>query len=132
MWCGDLVFVKQKTAYEMRISDWSADVCSSDLDGIGDKCPSLKKVLHLSEQLENQYVCIYCGYHLRIGSREYFELLFDDNQLTELFPDMSSADPLQFVDNKKYTDRLADSMKRTGLKDAIRSAHGQVDRKSVV
>src|SRR3546814_262910 len=101
-------------------------------DGIWDKCPSCKKVLHLSEQLENQYVCIYCGYHLRIGSREYFEVLFDDNQFTELFPDMTSADPLQFVDNKKYTDRLADSMKRTGLKDAIRSAHGQVNGSDLV
>src|SRR3546814_10661706 len=90
------------------------------------------KVLHLSDQLENQYVFIYCGYHLRIGSREYFEVLFDDNQFTELFPYMTSADPLQFVDNKKYTDRLADSMKRTGLKDAIRSAHGQVNGSDLV
>src|SRR3546814_13374869 len=63
---------------------------------------------------------------------EYFEVLFDDNQFTELFPDMTSADPLQFVDNKKYTDRLADSMKRTGLKDAIRSAHGQVNGSDLV
>src|SRR3546814_14052939 len=45
---------------------------------------------------------------------------------------MTSADPLQFVDNKKYTDRLADSMKRTGLKDAIRSAHGQVNGSDLV
>ena len=49
-------------------------------DGIWNKCPQCKKPLHYSEQVENQYVCHYCGYHLRIGSKEYFSVLFDNNE----------------------------------------------------
>jgi acetyl-CoA carboxylase carboxyl transferase subunit beta len=49
-------------------------------DGIWNKCPECKKPLHYSEQVENQYVCHYCGYHMRIGSKEYFSILFDNNE----------------------------------------------------
>jgi len=48
-------------------------------DGIWNKCPNCKKPLHYAEQVENKYVCHYCGYQLRIGSKEYFSILFDDN-----------------------------------------------------
>lgn len=96
-------------------------------DGIWDKCPTCKKVLHLTEQIEHLHVCMYCGHHLRIGSKEYFEILFDEGEFTELFPGLSSADPLNFEDTKKYTARLEQSQKKTGLKDAIRSAHGKID-----
>ena len=81
-------------------------------DGIWNKCPQCKKPLHYSEQVENQYVCHYCGFHLRIGSKEYFSVLFDNNEFTELFPDLTSGDPLQFTDTKKYTDRLAETRGR--------------------
>lgn len=101
-------------------------------DGIWNKCPSCKKPLHYSEQVENQYVCHYCGYHLRVGSKEYFSVLFDNNQFTELFPNLVSGDPLNFVDTKKYTERLEESMKKTGLKDAIRAAHGKIDGQDLV
>jgi len=96
-------------------------------DGIWNKCPQCKKPLHYSEQVENQYVCHYCGFHLRIGSKEYFSVLFDNNEFTELFPDLTSGDPLQFTDTKKYTDRLAETQFKTGLKDAIRSAYGKIN-----
>src|SRR3954467_3631873 len=101
-------------------------------DGIWNKCPNCKKPLHYSEQVENQYVCHYCGYHLRIGSKEYFAVLFDNNEFTELFPDLTSGDPLHFEDTKKYTDRLSETQKKTGLKDAIRTAHGEVDGEDLV
>ncbi len=101
-------------------------------DGIWNKCPNCKKPLHYKEQVENQYVCHYCGYHLRIGSKDYFAILFDNNEFTELFPDLISADPLNFVDTKKYTDRLAESKLKTGLKDAIRSAYGKINGQEVV
>lgn len=101
-------------------------------DGIWNKCPSCKKPLHYSEQVENKYVCHYCGYHLRIGSKEYFQVLFDNNEFNELFPNLISADPLHFEDTKKYTDRLAESKLKTGLKDAIRSAHGKIDGQDLV
>jgi acetyl-CoA carboxylase carboxyl transferase subunit beta len=101
-------------------------------DGLWNKCPNCKKPLHYAEQVENKYVCHYCGYHLRIGSNEYFSILFDDNTFTELFPNLVSADPLHFEDTKKYTERLAESYRKTGLKDAIRSAAGNIDGNPVV
>jgi acetyl-CoA carboxylase carboxyl transferase subunit beta len=101
-------------------------------DGIWNKCPECKKPLHYSEQVENQYVCHYCGHHMRIGSAEYFSILFDDNQFIELFGNLRSGDPLHFEDTKKYTDRLKDTMKKTGLKDAIRSASGKLNGHDIV
>ena len=95
-------------------------------DGIWNKCPNCKKPLHYAEQVEFKYVCHYCGYHLRIGSKEYFSILFDNNEFTELFSELRSADPLNFEDTKKYTTRLEESYVKTGLKDAIRSAHGKI------
>ncbi|HEY1008945.1 MAG: acetyl-CoA carboxylase, carboxyltransferase subunit beta [Daejeonella sp.] len=101
-------------------------------DGMWNKCPSCKKPLHYAEQVENKYVCHYCGYHLRIGSKEYFEILFDDNQFTELFPNLRSGDPLEFTDTKKYTDRLEESYIKTGLNDAIRAATGKLGEQELV
>lgn len=101
-------------------------------DGIWNKCPECKKPLHYAEQVEYMYVCHYCNYHLRIGSKEYFSVLFDNNEFTELFPLLRSGDPLNFNDNKKYTDRLVESNKKTGLVDAIRSAHGKIDGQDLV
>lgn len=101
-------------------------------DGIWNKCPSCKKPLHYAEQVENKYVCHYCGYHLRIGSKEYFEILFDNNQFTELFAGLRSGDPLNFEDTKKYTERLEESYAKTGLNDALRSAHGKINDKDLV
>ncbi|HEY1024475.1 MAG TPA: acetyl-CoA carboxylase, carboxyltransferase subunit beta [Sphingobacteriaceae bacterium] len=101
-------------------------------DGIWNKCPNCKKPLHYAEQVENRYVCHYCNYHLRIGSEEYFSILFDDGRFDELFANLRSGDPLQFQDSKAYTERLDDSYLKTGLKDAIRSAHGKVDGQDLV
>jgi acetyl-CoA carboxylase carboxyl transferase subunit beta len=96
-------------------------------DGLWNKCPNCKRPLHYTEQVENQYVCHYCGYHLRIGSKEYFSILFDNSEFTELFANLTSGDPLNFVDTKKYGDRLKDTQAKTGLKDAIRAAHGLIN-----
>jgi len=101
-------------------------------DGIWEKCPSCKKALHYQEQVDNLHVCQYCNHHLRIGSREYFELLFDHNDFKELFGNLTSGDPLNFTDSKKYTERIAETTKKTGLKDAIRAAHGKIDGQDLV
>ncbi len=101
-------------------------------DGIWNKCPECKKPLHYSEQVENQYVCHYCGHHMRIGSSEYFSILFDNNEFEELFGNLKSGDPLKFEDTKKYVERLKDTMKKTGLKDAIRAAHGKIGDQELV
>ncbi len=101
-------------------------------DGIWNKCPNCKKPLHYAEQVENKYVCHFCSYHLRIGSQEYFSVLFDNNEFTELFANLRSGDPLHFSDSKPYTVRLEESYKKTGLKDAIRAAHGKLDGHELV
>lgn len=86
-----------------------------------------------SEQLKkNSYVSPEDGYHVRIGSKHYFELLFDDNKFKELDKNMSSKDPLKFEDTKKYTDRLKDAQKKTGLTDAVRTAVGKSMGRNIV
>ena len=96
-------------------------------EGLWYKCSSCKTIVPTKDHIASMYVCEKCGYHDRIGSAEYFEILFDNNEFFELNPDMSSGDPLHFVDTKKYTDRVVDSQKKSGLKDAIRTAHGEVE-----
>lgn len=101
-------------------------------DGLWKKCPACKKPLLNLEQVENNYVCHYCNYHMRIGSTAYFSILFDNNKFEELFVGLRSGDPLQFEDTKKYTERLAESYEKTGLDDAIRCAHGQLDGRDLL
>ncbi len=101
-------------------------------DGLWNKCPNCKKVLHSADLTENKYVCHFCNYHLRVGSREYFEVLFDNNEFTPLFDHLTSGDPLQFVDSKPYTDRIKETTAKTGLKDAIRAAHGKIEGQPIM
>jgi len=101
-------------------------------EGLWHKCSSCKKIRPADEHLKNFYVCLDCGYHERIGSKEYFEIIFDGNEYLELNADLASADPLVFSDTKKYTDRLLDSQKKTGLKDALATAAGKVDGNELV
>ncbi len=101
-------------------------------DGMWNKCPTCKKPLLHLEQVENDYVCQYCGHHLRIGSKEYFSILFDNNEFTELFPNLNSGDPLEFFDSKPYPERLKESQAKTGLTDAIRSGHGKMNGQDIV
>jgi len=82
------------------------------------------KIVESEELAKNAYVSPEDDYHVRIGSKEYFELLFDDNTFTEFNADLSSKDPLRFEDTKKYKDRLVDARKKTNLKDAVRTAYG--------
>lgn len=86
-----------------------------------------------AEQLEkNFYVSPEDGYHVRIGSKEYFKILFDNNEFTELDKNLSSKDPLDFEDTKKYTERLKAAQDKTGLKDAVRTAVGKSKGKDLV
>lgn len=101
-------------------------------EGLWYKCPSCKKIHTVQDHKDNQYVCADCGYHERIGSKEYFEIIFDNNQFTELHENLISGDPLNFTDTKKYTDRLTDTITKTGMKDALRSAYGTVNGNDLV
>lgn len=93
-------------------------------DGLWYKCPECKTVATMAEHRRLSYVCSNCGYHDRIDASTYFELLFDDGHFEELNADLTSADPLQFTDTKAYPQRVAATEKNTGLKDAVRTAHG--------
>ncbi|HEX5003526.1 MAG TPA: acetyl-CoA carboxylase, carboxyltransferase subunit beta [Bacteroidia bacterium] len=101
-------------------------------EGLWYKCPSCKTILPSSEHAEKLYVCSNCGYHERIGSKEYFEMLFDGNKFKEFNINLVSGDPLNFTDTKKYTDRLQDTVLKTGLRDAIRTAYGKVNGQNLV
>ncbi len=83
------------------------------------------KIVEYDELAKNFYVSPEDDYHVRIGSKEYFEILFDDNKFTELDTKLTSKDPLKFEDTKKYGDRLKAAQKKTGLKDAVRTAIGK-------
>ncbi|QBA63449.1 acetyl-CoA carboxylase, carboxyltransferase subunit beta [Muriicola soli] len=90
------------------------------------------KIVEYEELAKNFYVSPEDDYHVRIGSKEYFEILFDDNEFTELDIKLSSKDPLKFEDTKKYADRLKAAEKKTGLKDAVRTAIGKSLGKEMV
>ena len=90
------------------------------------------KIVESEDLAKNFYVSPEDDYHVRIGSKEYFEILFDDNKFTELDPKLTSKDPLKFSDTKKYIDRLKAAQKKTGLKDAVKTAIGKSLGKDVV
>ncbi|MDA9584229.1 acetyl-CoA carboxylase, carboxyltransferase subunit beta [Flavobacteriaceae bacterium] len=92
--------------------------------GLWYKTPS-GKIIDTEELKRNLYVSPEDGYHVRIGSKEYFELLFDDNKFKELNTKITSKDPLKFEDTKKYPDRLKAAQEKTNLKDAVRTAVGK-------
>jgi acetyl-CoA carboxylase carboxyl transferase subunit beta len=95
-------------------------------DGLWYKTPK-GTIVHVQDLKDNAYVCPEDGYHVRIGSKEYFELLFDNKQFTEIAPNLVSADPLQFVDSKPYIQRVAQAQQDTKLKDAIQVAYGAMN-----
>lgn len=101
-------------------------------EGLWYKCPNCKKITTTQDHAKNCYVCENCGYHERIGSQEYFTLLFDNGQFFEMFENIVSADPLNFQDTKKYTDRLKESYEKTKLRDAIRVAFGKLNNYDIV
>ena len=99
--------------------------------GLWYKTPS-GKIVDTEELKANYYVSPEDGYHVRIGSNEYFELLFDENKYTELNANITAKDPLKFSDTKKYTNRLKEAQAKTKLKDAIRTAVGKSYGKELV
>ncbi len=99
--------------------------------GLWYKTPS-GKIIDTEELKRNLYVSPEDGYHVRIGSKEYFELFFDENKFTELNESLTSKDPLKFEDTKNYPDRLKAAQEKTKLKDAVRTAVGKSLGKDLV
>lgn len=90
------------------------------------------KIVDSDELERNLWVSPEDDYHVRIGSKEYFQILFDDNVFTELDANLTSVDSLNFVDTKKYSERLKEVTEKTNLKDAVRTAVGKSKGKDLV
>ncbi|MFC2176193.1 acetyl-CoA carboxylase, carboxyltransferase subunit beta [Bacteroidota bacterium] len=101
-------------------------------EGLWHKCSGCGAITQTSENEANLWVCEPCSHHQRIGSREYYHILFDHGRFELFNENVSSADPLRFEDSKPYKDRLAQTIQKTGLKDALRTAIGTVDGENVV
>ena len=101
-------------------------------EGLWQKCSNCKTVFTIEDIGKNSWVCDRCSNHERIGSEQYFQILFDDNKFKELDANLKSGDPLKFEDTKKYVDRVDATQKKTGLKDAIRTAVGKLDGEDFV
>jgi acetyl-CoA carboxylase carboxyl transferase subunit beta len=90
------------------------------------------KIIDTDELAENFYVSPEDGYHVRVGSQIYFDLLFDEGKFKELDKKISSKDPLKFEDSKTYKDRLSAAQKKTKLSDAVRTAVGKSNGNQLV
>lgn len=100
-------------------------------DGQWIKCDECSEIIHKKQLEDNAWVCKFCGNHFRIGSEEYINLLFDKNSFKEMDKKMKSADPLEFTDTKKYTDRVEKTIAKTGLYDAVRTGVGKIENQRV-
>ena len=100
-------------------------------DGLWFKTPK-GTIIHTRELKNNAWVSPDDDYHVKIGSKEYFEILFDNNEFFELDTDMVSGDPLNFVDSKPYTVRIEETITKTQLKDAVRSGVGKIEGLDIV
>ena len=96
-------------------------------DGMWTKCEGCGEIIH-RKQLEQQFfTCVKCNYHFRIGSKEYIAILLDDRSFREMDRKMRSTDPLAFEDTKRYKDRIRESIRKTGLNDAVRTGTGKIN-----
>ena len=109
-----------------KIEDVESEERTVKTEGIFVKCPECDNPLYKRELTESHEVCTHCNYHFRYPARERLELLFDDAKYEELDAEISSADPLEFVDSKPYSDRIKQAKAVSGLNEAIVSGKGEV------
>ncbi len=100
-------------------------------DGQWVKCKSCSEIIHKKQLELNLWVCPKCDYHFRIGSDIYIKILFDEKSFKEMDKKMRSADPLEFTDSKKYTERISAAIKKTGLNDAVVTGTGKINGQRV-
>ncbi|HEY9341540.1 MAG TPA: acetyl-CoA carboxylase, carboxyltransferase subunit beta [Hanamia sp.] len=101
-------------------------------DGLWTKCPQCRYTCTVTELRESLFVCPKCEYHHRIGSAEYFEIIFDSDSYHELFANIKSIDYLEFVDLKPYSQRLKETYAKSSIHDSITVAHGKVSEMDIV
>ena len=101
-------------------------------EGVWFQCKQCKETSTTRELRDNYYKCPKCDYHTAIGSEEYFDLLFDGSEYVTLHDNLISVDFLHFTDLKPYDRRLEESMKKTGLNDALAIGEGTVNGHKLV
>lgn len=101
-------------------------------EGLWVKCPECNHICTVNELAENLFVCPKCGYHHRISSSDYYDILFDNSEYTELFANIRSKDFLGFTDLKPYKKRLEEIWSKTDLHDSMRVAVGKVGGNNIV
>ena len=101
-------------------------------EGLWTKCESCGEIVHKKVLAQNLWVCAKCNFHFRIGSKEYFSIVLDEGSFKETDRKMTSKDPLNFVDTKRYKDRIKDTIKKSGLNDAVRCGTGKIKKRDVV
>lgn len=100
-------------------------------DGQWTKCEKCGEIIYARQLELNAWVCFKCDYHFRIGSDQYISILFDDKSFKEYDRKMKSADPLEFEDTKKYSERISEAIKKTKLYDAVKTGIGEINGKKV-
>jgi len=101
-------------------------------DGMWSKCDRCGEIIHRKQLEEQSFTCVKCGHHFRIGSADYVALLLDPGSFKEMDRKLRSADPLGFTDTRPYKHRIKESIKKTGLFDAVRIGTGRIHSVPVV
>ena len=101
-------------------------------DGLWVKCDGCDEVIYKKQLAQNSHVCPKCDFHFRISNRDYITLALDPGSFEEMDGDMESVDFLHFKEKVKYSDRLRETMRKTGLKEAIRTGVGAINGMPVV
>lgn len=96
-------------------------------DGLWEKCPGCGEIVHKRQLEANLWTCTKCNYHFRIGSAEYINIILDSGTFKETDRKMKSADPLEFTDSKRYDLRIQETIRKTGLNDAVRTGVGKLN-----
>jgi acetyl-CoA carboxylase carboxyl transferase subunit beta len=109
-----------------KIEEQSDEKRTVQTEGVFTKCPDCETTLYNRDLEESSQVCTNCAYHFRIGAYKRLELLFDDGKYEELDAEVTSSDPLEFIDSKPYKDRIEAAKKSSGLPEAIISGKGNV------
>ncbi|MGE5806510.1 MAG: acetyl-CoA carboxylase carboxyl transferase subunit beta, partial [Ignavibacteria bacterium] len=99
-------------------------------DGLWEKCPKCGEIIHKKQLEANLWTCTKCDFHFRIGSQEYIDILLDKGTFKEIDKKITAADPLNFTDSKKYTDRIQDTVKKLGINEAVRTGTGKINELS--
>ena len=109
-----------------RIESVPAEERRVKTEGVFEKCPGCDAALYTRELEESSFVCPTCAHHFRIGARQRLALLYDEGKYEEMDADVTSGDPLEFVDTKPYRERLEQARRKTGLPEAVINARGRL------